>query len=337
MSNVTTYDSGGSNTPRTNMYAVSKLLEYAQPVIVLGKFGEIERMPRKKTETIGFRRSVPFQAATVPLQEGVTPTPTPFRYEDVTAVLAQYGMVIQTTDKDEDLHEDDVINDAAEQAGENVGRTQEAICYGVLKAGTSVFYANGAARNAVNTPISLEKLRAAVRGLVAQKARMTTKMLDGSLKFQTTPIEPGWIVFCHSDLEHDIRELPGFVPCAKYGSMSKLHDYELGSVERFRFICSPDLGPIVNAGGTYNGSGTAMVSSNSTNADVYPMIVIGKASYAHVPLRGKDAATPYIIRPTPSAADPLAQRGYVSWKFWYAAVILNQAWMTRIEVAATAL
>lgn len=338
MSNVTSYTAGGSNTPRTNVFAVTKLLEYAQPVIVLGKFGDVKKMPPSKTETISFRRPVPFQAVTVPLTEGVTPTPTPFRYEDVQAVLNQYGMVIQVTDKVEDLHEDNVISDAAEQAGENIGRTQEAICYGVVKAGTNVFYANGAARNAVNTPVSLTKLRSVVRALEAQKARKMNRMLDGSLKFQTTPIEEGWPVFGHTDLEHDIRELPGFVPCAKYGSQKKIHDYEIGSVERFRFILSPDLGPIVDAGGTYDGSGVAMESASGTSANVYPMIIPGKASYGHIPLRGKDAAKPYIIRPnTPDKSDILGQRGYVGFKFWYSAIRLNELWLARLEVAATAL
>lgn len=336
MSNRTTYTAGGSNTPRTNVYAVRQLLEHAGPVIVLGKFGEMEPMPKKKTETVSFRRPIPFQAATVPLQEGVRPNPTPFRYEDVEAVLQQYGMVVEITDKAEDLGEDDIISDAAEQVGENVGRTQEAICYGVVKGGTNVYYANGAARNAVNTPVSLSKLRAVVRGLEAQKSRKMSRMLNGSKNFATMPIEACWPVFAHTDLEHDIRELPGFVPCAKYGSQQKLHDYEIGSVERFRFILSPDLGPIVSAGGTYNGSGTAMVSTNTSNADIYPMIIPGKASYGHVPLRGMDAAKPYIIRPNQAdKSDPLGQVGMVGFKFWYTAIRLNELWMARLEVAAT--
>jgi N4-gp56 family major capsid protein len=39
----------------------------------------------------------------------------------------------------------------------------------------------------------------------------------------------------------------------------------------------------------------------------------------------------------PSKSDPMAQRGYVSWKTWYTAVILNDLWMARLEVAVTAL
>jgi N4-gp56 family major capsid protein len=40
---------------------------------------------------------------------------------------------------------------------------------------------------------------------------------------------------------------------------------------------------------------------------------------------------------TPSKSDPMGQRGYVSWKAYFTAVILNQNWMARLEVAVTAL
>jgi hypothetical protein len=33
----------------------------------------------------------------------------------------------------------------------------------------------------------------------------------------------------------------------------------------------------------------------------------------------------------------MAQRNYVSWKTYFAAAILNEMWMARLEVAATAL
>jgi N4-gp56 family major capsid protein len=43
-----------------------------------------------------------------------------------------------------------------------------------------------------------------------------------------------------------------------------------------------------------------------------------------------------VVNPKPAPGDPLAQRGTVGWKAWQAAVILNDAWMARAEVAATA-
>ena len=167
---------------RTNVYAEREMLKHAMPVMVLDKVAKPVRMPKNKSTTIKFRRPVVFSAATSPLVEGVTPSSTAFSYEDTSATLKQYGMVVTITDVIEDTHEDPVLNDATIQAGENIGRTMEALMYGVAKAGTNVFYANGASRAAVNEAISLNKVRSVVRALKAQKAKKITKILSPSVK-----------------------------------------------------------------------------------------------------------------------------------------------------------
>ena len=59
-------------------------------------------------------------------------------------------------------------------------------------------------------------------------------------------------------------------------------------------------------------------------------------AYGIIPLRGMDSATVTVKNPTPTYEDPLAQRGFASYKMWYAALRLNEAWMVRIEAAASA-
>jgi N4-gp56 family major capsid protein len=140
---MTTRYSDAGISPRTNVYAERQMLKHAQPVMVLEKLGLPRQMPKNKTETISFRRPVTFTAASTPLVEGVTPTTTAFSYDTVQVALKQYGMVVEITDKIEDLAEDPVLNDASTQAGENIGRTMEALIYGVVRGGTNVLYANG--------------------------------------------------------------------------------------------------------------------------------------------------------------------------------------------------
>jgi len=330
---MTKYGDAGVSS-RTNAYAARQMLRHAGPHIVLDKFGMTKPMPKNKTQTIKFRRPRVFTAATTPLVEGVTPSTTQFRYEDVSVDLKQYGMLVEITDQIEDTHEDPVLNDAAEQAGENIGRTMEMLTYGVVKAGTNVFYANGAARNAVNTPISLAKQRAVTRALKAQKAVKITKMLDGSVNYKTSPIEAAYIGIGHTDVEQDVRSLPGFVPVAEYGSRKPIHEYELGTCEDVRYLCSADLDPFTDQGAATS----TMVSTGGSVSDVYPVLYFGKEAYATVPLRGAGAVSPTILRPGKiDKSDPLGQRGYVGWKTWHAALILNQLWMARLEVAVTAL
>lgn len=329
------YTSPGLST-RTNVYAERQMLRAAGPVMVLEKFGITKPMPKNKTQTIKFRRPITFTAATTPLVEGVTPPPTAFRYEDVSVSLKQYGMVGTITDVIEDTHEDPVLKDLTTQLGENVGRTREALNWGVVRAGTNVIFANGSVRTDVNTPISLSKQRAMTRALKRQKAMKITQVLDGSINYRTSPVEAAFCAVAHTDLESDIRNLPGFIPVVLYGNRKVLHDTEIGSCEDCRYFLSPDLDPFLDAGGAKAGSGVTMVSTTGTSADVYPIIYFGKESFGLVPLRGQGAVEPSVIPVgQKTKEDPLGQRGVAGWKMWWASLILNDAWLGRLEVAAT--
>ena len=331
---MTINTSGASGiSQRTNVYAERQMLKHAGPIMVLEKTGPlIKPMPKNKSLNIKFRRPVPFSAATTPLQEGVTPTGTAITFEDVTVSLEQYGDLGIITDVIEDTHEDPILNELVVQLGENVGRTKEALNYAVLKGGTNAFFANGTQRSNVNTPVSKNKLRAIARALKAQKAMKITNVLDGSPDYATRPVEAAYIAVGHTDLEADFRDIPGFVPVAEYGSRRTICSEEIGSVEEFRIILSPDLSP-VNDAGAAKGS---MVSTTGTSADVYPVLCFGKEAWGMVPLRGQGSVEPSIIPVgMKTKDDPLAQRGYAGWKMWHAALILNQLWMARYEVAAT--
>lgn len=324
----------GDISPRVGVYAEAKMLTHAQPILVLEKFASVRPMPGNKGQTIKFRRPVPLLPATTPLVEGVTPASQAFSYEDVTATLSQIGAWSETTDVVADTHEDPVLNDMMTMSGEQAAETRETLNWGVIKGGTNVLYANGTARNQVNTPISLNKVRAVTRALNRQRARKITKIQDGSVKIGTKPVEAAYVAFCHTDCEADIRAIPGFKSVAEYGTRQPLCEHELGSVESIRFIVSPVLTSWVNAGGA---KGT-MLSTGGTSADVYPIIVIGQEAFGTVPLKGKGSVVPMVLNPnTPRGGDPMGQRGSVAWKSWFCTVILSQVWMARLEVAVTEL
>lgn len=319
---------------RTAAYAAVEMLRHAEPFMVLSKMGLTKPMPKNKTDTMKFRRIVPLAAALTPVVEGVTPTAQRMQYEDVTVILKQYGRPIEITDKVTDLSEDPVLRDAAQQAGEQAGRTIEQIIYGVVKAGTNVVYANGANRAAVNTPVSLNKQRAVTRVLAAQKARKITRILSSGVGYGTSAVEASYVAIGHTDLDSDIRNMAGFIPVAKYGTKQTISEHEIGTVEQVRYVLSPDLAPFADAGGA---ASTTMVTTSGTNADVYPILYMGMDAFAQVPLKGANAITPMVVNAKPSASDPMAQRNYVSWKTWFAAVILNELWMCRLEVAVSKL
>jgi N4-gp56 family major capsid protein len=326
---TTTY---GDISQRTALFAMVEMLSHAQPVLILSKLGLQKPMPMNKANQAKFRRAVPFAPATTPLVEGVTPTPQKMVYEDVPVQMAQYGATVEITDVITDLAEDPVLSDASELCGEQAGATVEQVIYGTVKAGTNVTYANGTTRNGVNTVLTLAVQRKITKALKAQKAKKITKILSASVNYATRGVEAAYIAVSHTDCETDIRSMAGFIPVASYGTRQPVCEEEIGSVDDVRYVLSPDLASYPDAGGAKG----LMQSTSGTNADVYPVIFLGQEAFGLVPLKGMAAITPMVVNMKPSAADPLAQRGYVSWKTYFAAVRLNESWLMRAEVAVTA-
>lgn len=321
----------GDISPRTAAYAEKELLKRGIPYLVLEKFGQAKPLPEGNSKTIKFRRYTALPNTPVALTEGVTPAGQTLAATDVVATLSQYGDKVTITDVILDTHEDPVLNESVALLGEQSAQMIEKMRYGVLKAGTSVQYANGASRDAVNTALSITVQRRCTRALKRQNGRPITTVVRSTPAYGTEAVAPSFVGLCHPDLEGDIRSLPGFVPVEKYGTLTP-YENEIGKCEDVRYLSSTIFEPFADAGGD---KGT-MLSTTGVKADVYPVLYLARDAYGIVALKGMWAVTPMVVNPKPSDSDPLAQRGHVGWKAMQTAVILNDAWMIRAEVGATA-
>lgn len=325
-----------------------EMLAHAEPFEVLAMGCTMKKMPKNQGDNISYRRVIPtggssstantmnrwsVTAASHALSEGVTPTANTLTYMDVNVVIEQYGVLYSYTDKAAELYEDDIPNDQKVQTAERMGLVREMIRYGQMKAGTNVLYSGGTTRATVDQAISINNLRNMAKTLLANHASMKNKILAPGPNYDTSAIEAGFVVFCHTDCEPDIRDLPGFVPVAKYGSRSMLNENEIGSVERFRFIVSPELAPYTSAGAT--ASGTGLVTS-STNVDVYPHLVCCENAVYDIALKGDN---PFELTHIPHSQktkdDPFGQRGYVGASFWSACLVVNNGWFGVVESGVT--
>lgn len=321
----------GDITPRTAAHAVAKMLARGVPYLILEKFGQVYVMPNKSTKVAKFRRYNALPLSTTPLVEGVTPAGQKITVTDVTATLAQYGDFVPYSDVIEDTHEDPFLQQLTEVLGEQAAQSIETVRYNIVKAGTNVYVANGSLRTDVNTPITLALQRKATRSLKRQNANYITSVVASTPAFRTEPVEAAFIALVHPDVENDIRNITGFIPTKQYGTVTPWAN-EIGAVEDVRYLRSTIFTPFADAGGAAG----AMLSTTGTNADVYPVLFIAKDSYGIVPLKGKDSLSIMIVNPKPAVGDPLGQRGTAGWKTMQTAVILNDAWLVRVEVAATA-
>jgi N4-gp56 family major capsid protein len=333
---------------RNTIRAEMTMLKYAEPVQVLGTFGSQKEQPLRKTDTIVFRRLKPFNAtasatpaagysetpvitaASFITAEGVTPNANTISYTDVTVTLEQYSVLFKFSSKSELMYEEDIPSDMAELTGKTLGEVAELVCYGAIKAGSGVIYAGSAAsRAAVTAVVTLAKLRSAARALEANRGKHVTKKIMPGPNFGTASVEDAYIVFMHTDMVADVRDIPGFTKRVDYGSaITPVHAREIGAVEEFRFVTSPLFAPFLAAGAAVGTTG--LVSAASANIDVYPMIIMAEDAWGHVSLKGhgRTAISPTIIRSSDkNHANPSGMFGYVGADFWYAAVRLNENWL----------
>ncbi len=327
-----------------------EILGHAEPYEMLGKTGRQVFMPKHNSDTYVARRWLPYGATSSTadtqnrffqpgtgdrgiaivqanqIAEGVTPPPDSMQAIDITVVVSQYGCLYGFTDKVYDLYEDDVPKAMLEQIGERVTLVNEMIAWGALRACTNVYYAGtGTSLSTTNGLLTLGMLRKIARNLQANHGKPVTKVLSASGDFGTDPVSEGYLVYCHTDLEPDIRTLDGFVPSEAYAS-GKPMQYEIGKCERFRFLTSPDLPPIQDGGAAIGSTGAS--STTGTSIDVYPFVVTAQDAWGQVAVRGLNALDPTFLPPgEKSKADPLGQRGYAG-TIWYKAVMIeNHGWM----------
>ena len=343
---MNTYGEIGNQTAG---YYIRQLLRKAMPVLVLERFGLTQPQPPHETKIIQFRRRKAFRAATIPLIEGVTPQGSDFGYDNVSAQIQQYGDYSEITDVIHDTSKDKVLRDISLSQGEQIAETLETLTWDIVRAGTNVVYGGSiTARTSISktSVLNAAKQRSATTFLDAMKGKMFTEVLSGSEDYETYPVEAAYIAVCHSNLGPTVRDLKGsnnndtFTPYSRYGPMMKVvSPRELGSFEDTRYVTSPDLPPF-SAGGSAIASGDesswyfSLDSASAKKYDAYPVLYLGREAFGCIPLRGKKAVKPAILRPDmPRGGDPIGQRGSAGWKTYFACVILNETWMRRLEVA----
>lgn len=349
----------GLTTGRLNRFK-GAILKHAQPLEVLGKTGRQVSFPKNNSDTYVARRWLPYGATSTSAntqnrffvdgttdrvtdviqahqtQEGVTSTPDSITPVDVTVVMQQYDCLYGFTDKTFDLYEDDVPQAMIEQVGERVTFVNEMILYGALKAGTNIFYGGtGTSVATVNGGLTLGFVRKIAKNLMANHGQPVNTMLKASPNYGTDAVAPGFNVYASTDLEPDIRDIAGFIPAEKYAT-GTAQPYEIGKVERFRFILTPDLPSKQDAGAAVGATGLS--STTGTNIDVYTVIVAAKDAWSQVAVRGKESLKPTYLPPgQQSKSDPHGQRGYAGTIWWKAVMLENNGWMAVAHVGSKTL
>ena len=338
-----------------------EILTHAIPREVLGLIGETKPMPKNSGDTVIFRRWLPVNATsaspntffsstetgdrTLTLanqhlsSEGVTPNAETLTPQDITVTLNEYTVLFGYTKRTADLYEDDVPAAMKLQTGERLALVRELVRFNVIKGCTNKYYGgSGTSRATVNGKLTLKLLRKITKGLDLQHTDKVTEILSSSPKYGTSAVEASYFVYIHTDLKPDVRDIPGFVPVAKYGSMTPVSPYEFGSIEEFRIIASPELVSIIDSATSVTAATYGLITTGGTYPDVYQVVVAGRNAWGDIALRGTKAIDVHDLRPGQADKnDPTGQRGYCGASTYYNAVLLNSLHMAVAEVGASEL
>jgi len=316
------------NTTKTqigniNSFYSRDLLIRVQPFLVHNKFGIVKDIPKNNSDIIKFRRYANLSAATTPLVEGVTPAGSQLSKTDISATLNWYGDFVTLTDKLTMETEDPVRMETNEILADQAGDTLDELGRDIINAGTSVIYSGSGntqtSEVAAADVIIAGDIDTAEETLKANKARFMTSYVDPTTGISTVPLPPCFIGICHVYTTKTLRALSGWTKVELYANPSSRMEGEIGKYGNTRFI------ETVKAK-VFTGAGTSSI-------DVYSTLILAKYAYGVTRMSG--AAMQNIVKPRGSggSSDPLNQRETSGWKASFTAVILNDAFMTRIEHA----
>ena len=303
-----------------NNYYDRVMLSRALPHLVHTWFGQVRDIPTNNSNVIKFRRYNSLTVSTTALTAGTTPSTASLSVTDVTATLAQYGNVIETSDELMLTTLDPYTTEVMELLGENAGQTLDQICREILVAGTSVQYASSAtSRVTVSSAMKLTaaEVREAVRTLKNNNARKIASMISPNPNVDTVPVDAAFIGLIHPNTTYDLKSDAAFVPVENYPSQANVMPGEVGKIDEVRFIET-----------TYAKVWTA---AGAAGIDVYGTLILGADAYGVTRLAGHAMEVIQKALGSAGSADPLNQRATAGWKAWFTSVILNNSFMTRVE------
>lgn len=323
----------GDVTPLKQIQIAQNMLSRPQPYMLVEMFGRSETLQANTGDTIVISTMVPLAPVTAELTEGVTPASRKLTRRDVKLPLTDLGDVVEFSDRLEDLGDKRVISQGEAVCGECAGESVELLKIGRLGAGTSVYFANGSVRTAVNTGPTKTKFQAIERYFMRNKVKPITRFVPPALEYGSESCPASYIAWVHPDLKPVLEALDGFTKAKDYATPSKWEN-DIGTLGSIRFLTSTLMAPYADAGGD---KGT-MISTTGVKADVYPIYIFGEEAYAHAAFKGAHAITPSIIpAEKKDKSDPLGQRGYIGWKTRSGACIVDDTRFVRYEVACSEL
>jgi N4-gp56 family major capsid protein len=312
-------------TVEQRMFYHMDLVEIHSANLVHEQFAMHRKVPQGSGPIFSMRGFDPYEPATTPLQEGVTPAkPNKMKPFQVVAEIKSYGAFTPHTDWLHMVAMDDVAQQDIKKLGIQSAQTKEILIRDTLSAGKYVMYAPVEAADGTLTYVS-------DRTSLTSKNKFSVREILRAVAFlknhNAQPIEGSFMCIIHPDVELDVLTSKGFTELVKYtNNVERVYNGEIGKIGMVRFVVSSMAKKWEKAG----------ASETSGKADVYSSLVLADSAYVVAEYEGGGLQT--FLKPVGSAgsADPLNQRGTNGWKFTLAVARVVEEYMIRVESGASA-
>lgn len=300
----------GGLSPEMKTFYDRTLLVRTVPNLIYTNFAQQRNIPMHGGKTIEFRRFASLATAVTPLTEGTPPSLKDLTVTAITATVAQYGDAVGFSDLVSTTTIDPLLTETTEILADQAAETIDEICREILVAGTSVRYANTkTARNQI------------AAGDILTPAEVRLAVLDLKLA-RARKINGFYQALIHPRAAHDLMNSTEWREMQNYHATGRPMDGSLGTLYGVKFWESDVARVYVNAGAT------AVV-------DVFASLFFGADAWGMIRLSGHNLQTYFKPKGSAGTADPIDQQQSLGWKVTFTAKILTDAFMLRLEHAAS--
>ncbi len=272
-----------------------------------------------------------------------------FKRKELEGTFEKFGFFDEYTqesldfDTDEELWQHinrEMINGANEI-------TEDALQIDLLNSAGVIKFAGSATTNATVDATSIvdygDLLRLSI-DLDNNRTPKQTTAFTGTRMIDTKTIPSARPLYCGSELLPTIKAMvdlhnnPAFIPVEKYQSGGNTLIGEVGALDQFRVIIVPEMMKWAGAGAAVAGDTTCYKTGGKF--DVFPMLVIGEASFTTISFQTDGKGVKFkIFHKAPGEAtadrnDPYGESGFMSIKWYYGFMVLRPERIGLIKTAA---
>lgn len=204
-----------------------------------------------------------------------------------------------------------------------------------------VYYAGGATANTEMTGVTASGITEVTYADLSRlsvdldnnRTPKTTKVISGSRMVDTKVIRSGRVMYIGSELTLTVEQMKdyfnnqAFISVAHYADAGTVLNGEIGTVGQFRIVVVPEMMHWAGVGAA-EGVNAGYRATNS-KYDVFPMLVVGDASFTTIGFQTSGANSKFTIKhakpgsPESFANDPYGETGFMSIKWYYGFLCLR--------------